>query len=61
MRELGYVEDKDIVIEWRFGEGKQDRLPALVAELVRLKVDIIVTGGPISTRGPRKQLFRFPL
>ena len=50
MRELGYVEDKNIVIEWRFGEGKQDRLPALVAELVRLKVDIIVTGGPISTR-----------
>ena len=37
MRELGYVEDKNIVIEWRFGEGKQDRLPALVAELVRLR------------------------
>ena len=50
LRELGYVEGKNIVIEWRFGEGKRDRLPALVAELVRLKVDIIVTGGPMSTR-----------
>ena len=44
MRELGYVEDKNIVIEWRFGEGKQDRLPALVAELVRVKVEIISRG-----------------
>ena len=45
LRELGYVEGKNIVIEWRYAEGKLDRLPALVAELVRLKVDIIVTGG----------------
>ena len=46
MRELGYVEGKNIVIEWRFAEEKPDRLPTLAAELVRLKVDIIVTGGP---------------
>ena len=46
LRELGYVEGKNIVIEWRYAEGKLDRLPALAAELVRLKVDIIVTGGP---------------
>ena len=45
LRELGYVEGKDIVIEYRHSEGKPDRLPALVAELVRLKVDIIVTSG----------------
>ena len=45
LRELGYVEGKNIVIEWRYAEGKLDRLPALAAELVRLKVDIIVTGG----------------
>ena len=45
LRELGYVEEKNIVIEWRFAEGKLDRLPALAAELVRLKVDVIVTGG----------------
>src|SRR4030095_9698313 len=50
LRELGYVEGKNLVIEWRSAEGKQDRLPALAAELVRLKVDIIVTGGPTATR-----------
>jgi putative ABC transport system substrate-binding protein len=61
MRELGYVEDKNIVIEWRFGEGKQDRLPALVAELVRLKVDIIVTGGPISTRRAKEATVSIPI
>jgi putative ABC transport system substrate-binding protein len=46
LRELGYVEGKNIVIEWRSAEGKLDRLPARAAELVRLKVDIIVTAGP---------------
>jgi putative ABC transport system substrate-binding protein len=45
LRELGYVEGKNIVIEYRYAEGKQDRVPSLVAELVRLKVDVIVTGG----------------
>src|SRR6266571_2420985 len=54
LRELGYVEGKDIVIEWRYAEGKFDRLPDLAAELVRLKVDIIVTAGPQATR-PAKQ------
>ena len=49
LRELGYVEGKNIVIEWRYTEGKLDRSPALAAELVRLKVDIIVSGGPTST------------
>jgi len=54
LRELGYVEGKNIIIEWRFAEEKFDRLPALAAELVRLKVDIIVTAGPQATR-PAKQ------
>src|SRR5437773_895376 len=54
LRELGYVEGKNIVIEQRYAEGKFDRLPALAAELVRLKVDIIVTAGPQATR-PAKQ------
>jgi putative tryptophan/tyrosine transport system substrate-binding protein len=53
LRELGYVEGKNIVIEWRYAEGKPDRVPALAAELVRLKVDIIVTAGPAGT-GPAK-------
>ena len=42
LRELGYVEGKNIVIEWRRHEGKVDRLPALATELVRLKVNVIV-------------------
>src|SRR6266481_1215499 len=54
LRELGYVEGKNIVIEWRYAEGKLDRLPALVSELVHLKVDVIVTGGTAAT-GPAKQ------
>src|SRR5207253_10914456 len=49
LRELGYVEEKNIVIEWRYAEGKLDSLPALAAQLVRLKVDVIVTGGSIIT------------
>ncbi len=44
LRELGYVEGRNIVIERRFAGGKQERLPALAAEIVRLKVDVIVTG-----------------
>src|SRR5439155_12152934 len=45
LRDLGYVEGKNIVIEYRWAEGKYDRLPDLVAELVALKVDVIVTAG----------------
>ena len=46
LRELGYVEGKNIVIEYRYADGKLERLPDLAAELVRLKVDVIGTGGP---------------
>jgi len=45
LRELGYVEGKNIVIEYRYAEGKPERLPDLAAELVRLKVDVIVASG----------------
>jgi putative ABC transport system substrate-binding protein len=49
LRDLGYIEGQNIVIEWRFAKGKADRLPDLVAELVNLKVDLLVTaGGPAS-------------
>src|SRR5580765_5644988 len=54
LREFGYVEGKTIVIERRYAEGKQDRLSALVAELVRLKVDVIVTGSPSATRSAKQ-------
>ena len=45
LRELGYIEGQNIAIEYRYAEGKRDRYPELAAELVRLKVDIIVVAG----------------
>ena len=45
LRELGYIEGQNIAIEYRYAEGKLDRFPELAAELVRLKVDIIVVAG----------------
>ena len=61
LRELGYVEGKNIIIEWRFAEGKLDRLPALAADLVRLKVEVLVTGGPISTRRAKEATVTIPI
>jgi putative tryptophan/tyrosine transport system substrate-binding protein len=42
LRELGYIEGKNILVDYRYGEGKQDRIPRLAAELVQLKVDVLV-------------------
>ena len=61
LRELGYVEGKNIVIEWRYAEGKLDRLPALAAELVSLKVDVIVTGGSGATRPANEATSTIPI
>jgi putative ABC transport system substrate-binding protein len=61
LRELGYVEGKNIVIEWRSAEGKADLLPALAVELVRLKVDIIVTSGPPATRDAKEATSTIPI
>ena len=61
LRELGYVEGKNIVIEWRFADGKPDRLPAQAAELVRLKVDIIVSTGSTPTRAARAATSTIPI
>jgi putative ABC transport system substrate-binding protein len=61
LRELGYVEGKNIVIEYRWAEGKFDRLPDLAAELVRLKVDVIVTAGPASTRPAKEATVTIPI
>ena len=61
LRELGYVEGKNLVIEYRWAEGKLDRLPALAAELVRLKVDVIVTGGPTNTRAAKGATSTIPI
>jgi len=61
LRELGYVEGKNIVIELRSAEGKLDRVPALAAELVRLKVDVIVTGGGTDTRAAKEATNTIPI
>jgi putative ABC transport system substrate-binding protein len=61
LRELGYVEGKNIFIEWRFAEGKSDRLASLAAELVRLKVDVIVAEAPTSTRSAKQATVTIPI
>jgi putative ABC transport system substrate-binding protein len=58
LRDLGYVEGRNLVIEYRDAEGKPERLPALAAELVALKVDVIVTGGGTPTALAAKQATR---
>ena len=61
LRALGYEEGKNMVIEWRYAEGKLNRLPALAAELVRLKVDVIVTAGPPPTRAAKAATNTIPI
>ena len=61
LRELGYVEGKNIVIDWQSADGKFDRLPALATELVRRKVEIIVTTGPGPTRAAKNSTATIPI
>jgi putative tryptophan/tyrosine transport system substrate-binding protein len=61
LRELGYTEKNNIVIEYRYAEEKLDRLPALTAELVRTKVDIIVTAGGQATRAAKEATSTIPI
>ena len=61
LRELGYVEGKNIVIEYRYAEEKLDRLPVLAAELLRLNVEVIVTGGPLVTRAAKEATTTIPI
>jgi ABC-type uncharacterized transport system substrate-binding protein len=61
LSELGYVDGKNIVIEQRLADGKSDRLPALAAELVRLKVDVIVTSGPTATGAAKQATSAIPI
>jgi putative ABC transport system substrate-binding protein len=61
LRELGYVEGQNIVIEWRFAQGKPDQVPRNAAELVRLKVDVIVTGGATDTRAAKEATSTIPI
>src|SRR4029434_6862923 len=57
----GYVDGKNIVIEYHYAEGKLDRIPDLAAELVRLKVDIIFSTGPPSTRTAKETTSTMPI
>ena len=61
LRQLGYVEGKNYSIEFRFAEGKVDRVPAFAAELVKLKVDVIVTGGATDTRAAKEATKTIPI
>jgi putative ABC transport system substrate-binding protein len=61
MRELGYVEGRNLVIEWRFADGKLERLLGLAAELVQLKVDVIVAGGSAAIGAAQKATTTIPI
>jgi ABC-type uncharacterized transport system substrate-binding protein len=62
LRELGYIEGQNIAFEYRYSEGKPDRLPALAAELVRLKVDIIVVrSGVINIQAAKNATKTIPI
>ena len=61
LRELGYVEGKNIIIEYRFSDGKRERLADLAAELVRLKVDVIVASSPPAVSAARKASPTIPI
>ena len=61
LRDLGYIEEKNILIEYRYVEGKLDRIPSLVAELVQLKVDVLVVGTLIGIRAAKQATKTIPL
>jgi putative ABC transport system substrate-binding protein len=61
LRERGYVEGQNVVIEYRYGDGKLDRLPKLAAELVGLNVDLIVTSGSSPTRAAQQATRTIPI
>src|SRR5258705_12092602 len=61
MRDLGYMEGKNIVIEFRWAEGRLDRLPDLAVELVRLKVDVLVTAGTPGTLAAKEGTTTIPI
>jgi putative tryptophan/tyrosine transport system substrate-binding protein len=61
LRQLGYIEEKNIIIEYRYAEGRFERLPALAEELVRLKVEIIVVDTFTTVRAVRKVTTTIPI
>jgi ABC-type uncharacterized transport system substrate-binding protein len=61
LRELGYVDGKNIVVEYRYADGNLDRVPALAAEMVRLNVEVILTGGSAATRPAKEATATIPI
>ncbi len=61
LRDLGYTENKSIVIEYRSAEGKYERLPDLAVQLVQLKVEVIVAGGMLAVQAARKATTAIPI
>jgi len=61
LRELGYIEGKNIAIEWRFAEGKSDRVAGFARELVRLRVDLIVASGTSAVEAARAATGKIPI
>ena len=61
LRQLGYVEGRDVILEQRYAEANLDRLPALAAELVQLKVEVIVTTGSQATRAAQNATRTIPI
>src|SRR4029078_556768 len=61
LAELGYVEGKNIVIDYRWANGKFEQVPALAAEMVNLKVAVIVTAGPTDTRAAKQATSTIPI
>ena len=61
LRDLGYIEGKNILVEYRYIEGKSDRIPSLVAELVQLKVDVLVLGPLPAIRAAKQATKTIPI
>jgi len=61
MRELGYVEGQNVAFETRFAEGRVERLPTLAAQLVKMKVDVIVTGGTVAAQAAKRATTSIPI
>ena len=61
LRELGYIEGKNIIVEYRYAEGKMEPLPELMAELIRLKVDVVVTNSAAPIRAAKNPTETIPI